>query len=47
MSSETYGSSMLDSSAASWTWNASVFHVPQVSPVNASVDVWPDHGPAG
>ena len=38
---------MLASSADSWVWKASVFHVPQVSPVKASVEVCPDHGPAG
>ena len=38
---------MLASSADSSAWNASVFHVPHVSPVKASVEVWPDQGPAG
>src|ERR1700729_4208236 len=46
MSSLTYGSSMLASSAESWAWKASVFQVPQESPVKASVEGWPDHGPA-
>ena len=47
MSSDTYGWSMLASSLESWAWKARVFQVPQVSPVKASVDVWPAQGPAG
>jgi hypothetical protein len=30
---------MLASSAERWAWNASVFHVPQVSPVKANAEV--------